>query len=139
MAHFARIDENNLVVDVLVVNNADIDNLSFPESEPVGQAYLGTVFPDIPTSQWIQTSYNGTFRVRFAGLGYTFYPDSVATAYGGYCAPKWCSNLVYDDSLCEWIPPVPYPTDGNTYYWDCAEARWRLLYLQPSVPTTVIG
>jgi hypothetical protein len=138
MAHFAQLDENNVVLEVLVVNNSDIDNLPFPDSEPVGQAYLTGVFPSIPETSWAQTSYNGNFRVRYAGLGYTFYPNNTATAYGGFSPPKWCDNLVFDEALCEWVPPIPYPTDGKNYHWDCAQAAWVLDTIQPPTPTTVI-
>jgi hypothetical protein len=67
MAHFAKLDENNVVLEVNVVNNADIGDLPFPESEPVGTAFLnnwaGQVF------NWKQTSYNASFRGRYAGIG----------------------------------------------------------------------
>lgn len=70
MAHFARIQDNT-VVDVIVVNNADCGNLSFPESEPIGQAFIASLGIE---GTWIQTSYNGNFRGYYAGIGYKYDP-----------------------------------------------------------------
>ena len=69
MAHFAQLDENNLVTDVIVINNSDIGDLPFPESEPVGIAYINTF---LPGKTWKQTSYNGNFRGMYAGIGCTY-------------------------------------------------------------------
>lgn len=64
MAHFAQMT-NGLVSDVIVVSNDDCDNLPFPESEPVGQAFIASL--GIP-GDWLQTSYNGNFRGLYAGI-----------------------------------------------------------------------
>lgn len=132
MAHFAKIDSQNLITDVLVVANSDIQDLPFPESEPVGVAYLRSMFPD---TDWKQTSYNGNFRYRYAGIGYTFYPD--VGEYGGFSPPKAYPDFIFDEATCQWIPPVPYPTDGHEYYWDDAAHQW--IRVHPSTPVTVIG
>lgn len=65
MAHFARISDDFIVQYVMVVNNSDCDDLPFPESEPVGQAYIASLGLD---GEWIQTSYNGNFRGMMAGI-----------------------------------------------------------------------
>lgn len=69
MAHFAQIDENNIVSNVIVVNNVEllIDGV---ESEAKGKEFCGTLFG----GTWIQTSYNGKIRYNFAGVGYTYDP-----------------------------------------------------------------
>jgi hypothetical protein len=72
MAHFAKLDENNVVIHVIVVNNAVIDNLPFPESEPVGVAFCQSLFGSDTT--WKQTSYNSNFRGVYASIGYTYDP-----------------------------------------------------------------
>jgi hypothetical protein len=64
MAHFALINTDFIVQYVMVVNNSDIDDLEFPESEPVGQAFIASLGLE---GNWLQTSYNGNFRGRFAG------------------------------------------------------------------------
>lgn len=139
MAHFAKLDENNVVLNVIVVDNNDIADLPFPESENAGRDFLGSVFPDVPRDRWVQTSYNNNFRVRYAGIGFEFIPTCAATSYGGFCPPKPAEYFVFDDSTCVWKPPVPYPDDGKTYSWDFENTRWKLLQMQPSVEISVIG
>jgi hypothetical protein len=74
MAHFAELDENNVVLRVIVVDNVNLlDNLG-NESEQVGINYIhGILGPD---SKWVQTSYNGSFRKIYAGIGFTYDPVS---------------------------------------------------------------
>ena len=81
MAHFAQLI-NNTVTDVLVINNNDVDNLPFPESEPIGQEYILSLGIQ---GLWLQTSYNGNFRGCYAGIGYTY--DSSIGEYGEYMMP----------------------------------------------------
>ena len=76
MAHFAKIDETNIVQDVIVVSNSDVDNLPFPESEPVGQAFIASVGL---AGTWLQTSYNNNFRGTYAGIEY--YYDSALDVF----------------------------------------------------------
>ena len=71
MAHFARI-ENNIVREVIVVSNDDCCGGDFPESEPIGQAFIASIGL---AGEWKQTSYNGNFRGKYAGAGDVF--DSV--------------------------------------------------------------
>ncbi|ANH49421.1 hypothetical protein uvFWCGRAMDCOMC449_01 [Freshwater phage uvFW-CGR-AMD-COM-C449] len=66
MAHFAKISEQKMVVEVLVIGNQQVDDLPFPDSEPVGQAFIASCGI---TGEWLQTSYNGNFRGKFAGIG----------------------------------------------------------------------
>jgi len=68
MAHFAKI-KNNTVVEVIVVHNNDCDGGNFPESEPAGQAFIASIGFD---GEWKQTSYSGSFRSKFAGIGDTW-------------------------------------------------------------------
>jgi hypothetical protein len=69
MAHFAQMDENNKVLRVIVINNDDIDNLPFPESEPIGQTFIASIGID---GYWLETSYNNNFRGTYAGIGSTY-------------------------------------------------------------------
>lgn len=135
MAHFAQLDENNVVINVVVVSNDDINNLPFPESEPVGIAFLTNL---LPGTKWAQTSYNSNFRVRYAGIGYTFVPNSAATPHGGFSYPKYYSSWVWNDSICNWVPPVPYPDDGKNYFWEEVDQIW-VTHLAPPNPVTTIG
>jgi hypothetical protein len=75
MAHFAQI-KDDLVLDVIVVSNSDCNDLPFPESEPVGQAFIASLGLE---GTWLQTSYSGSFRGCYAGLGYSF--DVIANVF----------------------------------------------------------
>jgi len=71
MAHFVRIDSNNVINEAIVVANSDIDDLPFPESEPVGQAFIASLGLE---GNWLQTSYNNNFRLRYASVGMIYNP-----------------------------------------------------------------
>jgi hypothetical protein len=72
MAHFARID-SVIVREVIVIDNADCGGGEFPESEPIGQAFIAGIGL---TGEWLQTSYNGNFRGCYAGMGFVFDEDA---------------------------------------------------------------
>jgi len=82
MAYFALVDDTETVREVLTIGNSDIDNLPFPESEPVGQAYIASIGI---AGLWLQTSYNGNFRGHYAGIGYTYNPT--LGEYGEFLPP----------------------------------------------------
>jgi hypothetical protein len=71
MAHFALI-ENDVVTNVIVINNDDCGGGDFPESEPIGQAFIASIGLE---GFYAQTSYNGNFRGTYAGIGFTFDAD----------------------------------------------------------------
>ena len=71
MAHFAEMN-GNTVGQVIVVNNDVLENKPFPESEPIGIAFCQSLYG--ADTQWKQTSYNGSFRGRYAGAGMTYDP-----------------------------------------------------------------
>jgi len=72
MAHFAKINSDNVVVQVIVVNNETLENLEFPDSEALGVAFCQSMFGE--NTDWKQTSYNASFRKQFAGAGMTYDP-----------------------------------------------------------------
>ena len=117
MAHFAKLDNQNIVLDVNVVNNETINNLPFPESEPIGLAFL-TEWSGGYTN-WKQTSYNANFRKNYAGIGYTY--DATLDAF---IAPKPYPSWLLNTTTCQWQAPVPYPTDGKMYTWDEETQSW---------------
>jgi len=120
MAHFAELNAESIVQQVLVVNNSDIDDLPFPESEPIGIAYLQSLFGT--ETRWAQTSYNGNFRYRYASPGDTF--DPTPQPYGVFINPKPYPSWVLNTDTYTWQAPVPYPNDGKQYYWDEATLSW---------------
>lgn len=69
MAHFAKINENNIVEQVIVVANEDCGGGNFPESEPIGQAFIASLGIG---GRWLQTSFSGSFRNQYAGIGYSY-------------------------------------------------------------------
>ena len=117
MANFAQLNGGYLVTEVIVVNNDTIDNLPFPESEPVGVAFCQSLFGS--TTVWKQTSYNANFRKNYASIGYTY--DPVLDAF---VAPKPYPSWVLNTATCQWEAPAPYPGDGGYYVWDEATLSW---------------
>lgn len=119
MAHFAQIDENNTVIQVIVVEQDVINTGMF--GDPV---------------TWIQTSYNthggehsqggAPLRKNYAGIGYTY--DSVRDAF---VSPKPFASWVLDEDTCLWSAPVALPDTENRYTWNEETTSW---YLVP-VPT----
>jgi hypothetical protein len=110
MAHFAKLDDDNNVIEVQVVNNEDVGDLPYPQSESVGITFL-TAHSGGYTN-WKQCSYNGNFRKRHAGVGYTY--DSTNDVF---IPPQPHASWVLDSDF-DWEAPIPYPTDGEAYYWD---------------------
>jgi hypothetical protein len=106
MAHFAELNENNIVLRVLVTDN-DFPNEGY---DWLVENLGGT---------WVQTSYNATIRKNFAGVGFTY--DSERDAF---IAPQPFPSWILDEDTCRWIPPVEYPTDGKIYSWDEDSLSW---------------
>jgi hypothetical protein len=99
MAHFARMDADNNVLEVIVINNETIDNLPFPDSEPVGIAFCQSLYGS--DSIWLQTSYNGNFRYRYAPVGGCYVPE-----YDEFAYPKPEPSWIYNPVTHEWEPPI---------------------------------
>jgi len=120
MAHFAKIDSNtNIVLDINVVNNEDIQNLPFPQSEPVGITFLEPW--NTPGTYWKQTSYNNNFRKNHPGVGYTY--DQTRDAF---ISPKPYDSWVLNEDTCQWEAPVAYPADGQYYFWNESIVNWEI-------------
>jgi len=73
MAHFALVDNTNTVREVIVIGNDDCGGGEFPESEPIGQAFIASLGL---AGVWLQTSYYANFRANYAGIGYTYDPQT---------------------------------------------------------------
>jgi hypothetical protein len=114
MAHFAEIDDNNIVQQVIVVNNSVLLDEFGNESETLGKEFCTQLLG----GTWIQTSYNGKFRKNYAGIGYIY--DSVKDIF---IPPKPFASWLLDENDT-WAAPVPYPDDGNLYYWDEETTNW---------------
>lgn len=118
MAHFAQLDENNVVTQVIVVANAELIDADGRESEAKGIAFCQSLFG--ADTRWVQTSYNGNIRKRYAGIGYTFYPDLDAFVTP---RPEQYPSWGLDSQTAEWVPPIPRPTD-TVYIWDEPSVSW---------------
>jgi hypothetical protein len=117
MAHFAKIDENNKVVEVIVVNNSDCGDLEFPESEQIGQEFLISIGLE---GNWKQTSYNSSFRKNFAGFGYSY--DETKDAF---IADKPYTSWILNEENGKWEAPIEYPNDDKLYVWDEEILNWN--------------
>jgi hypothetical protein len=107
MAHFAQIDENSIVTQVLVVPD---------EQEHRGQEFLAD---DLGLGgTWVQTSYNHRIRKQYAGVGYTY--DAEADVF---ISPQPYASWQLDENH-DWQAPVEYPEDGLVYEWNEETLDW---------------
>lgn len=121
MAHFARLDENNIVIQVIVVTNGAVDNLPFPESEPIGVEFCQSIFG--PDTVWKQTSYNSNFRKHYAAVGMIY--DAGIDAF---IVPQPYLSWTLNPDTGNWDAPVPYPTDGRDYEWNEQAQVWEVIF-----------
>ena len=121
MAHFAELDENNVVKRVIVVANKDTADANGVEKEYIGAAYLERILG----GTWKQTSYHGNIRKNYAGIGYTY-----DTALDAFVPPQPYPSWVLNPNTAQWEAPVPMPSDAGTgeppkmYMWDEATQSW---------------
>ena len=107
MAHFAQLDSNNFVTQVIVVNNSDIIDSNGDEIESIGVAFCQKLLG--ADTNWKKTSYNNNIRGNYAGIGYT-YMENVATLGVGstdiFIRPQPYPSWTLSTSAAEWIPPA---------------------------------
>jgi len=104
MTYFAKLDEKNLVL-IVVAGREEDDGKEQELSDRTGDRY-------------VQTSYDGSFRAHYAGIGYTYDADADV-----FYAPQPYPSWTLDDAW-NWQPPVPYPDDGGMYVWDEETGGW---------------
>lgn len=115
MAHFAKLNDNNVVIGIHVVSN-DVLLIDGNESEQLGVDFLTELYGH---TNWKQTSYNGSFRKNYAAVGYT-YNDSLDAFIPPCSFTSWNLNEI----SCTWQAPVAYPTDGKVYGWNEENLQW---------------
>jgi hypothetical protein len=115
MAHFAKLDDNNVVLAVHVVNN-DVITVDGAESEQTGIDFLSDLHGH---AKWKQTSYNGNIRKNYAGIGYTY-----DISRDAFIAPQPYPSWILNENTCQWECPIPYPTDGKRYAWFELNQQW---------------
>jgi hypothetical protein len=116
MAHFAQLNESNIVTQVIVVHNNELMQDGV-EQEAKGVAFCQSLFG--AQTNWKQTSYNGSMRKNYAGAGFTY--DAGRDAF---IAPQPYASWVLDEATCQWGAPVPMPQDGKIYRWDEPTVSW---------------
>tara|TARA_E500000318_G_scaffold98651_3_gene100116 strand:+ start:344 stop:733 length:390 start_codon:yes stop_codon:yes gene_type:complete len=127
MAHFAQLDENNLVTQVIVVHNNELLDSEGNEVEEVGIVFCKALFGS--STVWKQTSYNGNMRKNFAGVDYSY--DAGRDAF---IPPQPYASWVLDETTCLWEAPVARPDltqdqiDAGSYYtWNEDTTSWDLV------------
>lgn len=119
MAHFAQIDENNIVINVIVVDNSKITDEN-GENEVLGIQFCKNLCGQ--ETNWVQTSYNNNFRIRYAGIGYEYNEQ-----YDAFISPKPFESWVLDTDTFAYVAPIPYPNDGQYYEWNENLLNWELI------------
>ncbi len=117
MAHFAQLDENNIVTQVIVVGNEDVKDSDGNESELTGIAFCKSLIGS--NTIWKQTSYNANIRKNYAGIGFTY--DETRDAF---ISPKPYASWTLNETTCRWEAPVAHPNDGELYSWDEENTSW---------------
>jgi hypothetical protein len=109
MAHYAFLDENNIVTEVIT---------GIDETELIEGIDPETWYGQFRGQRCVRTSYNHRIRKNYAGIGYTYDPTRDA-----FIPPKPYDSWVLNENTCQWEPPVPYPTTG-VWRWDEATLSW---------------
>lgn len=133
MAHFAEIDENNLVLRVLVVDNENVLDENGNENEQVGIKFLQNIFG--LDTRWVQTSYNGNFRYRYAGIE-MIYDENLDV----FLPPKIYQSWILNNETYDWDPPINEPelteeqkSQRGYYEWNEDIIDWELKYIPSKV------
>jgi len=111
MAHYAFLDKNNIVTEVIV---------GIDETELIEGLTPEEWYGNFRGQKCIRTSYNGNIRVRYAGIGYRY--DEVRDAF---IAPQPFLSWTFNEETLDWQAPVPYPDDQQLYYWDETTTEWK--------------
>jgi len=123
MAHFAKLDDDNTITQVIVVSDADCKDQDGNEVEAIGVAFCNNLLG----GRWVQTSYNGNIRKRYAGIGYSYNEQ-----YDVFIAPKPFNSWTLNTTTFDWEAPVPYPTEDSDaenpryYTWNETNQTWDL-------------
>jgi hypothetical protein len=110
MAHYAFLDDNNIVTEVIVgIDETELIDGLDPESW----------YANFRGQPCKRTSYNGNIRKNYAGIGFKY--DEQRDAF---IAPKPYDSWVLNEETCRWEAPIPYPTDGKEYRWSEFDLDW---------------
>jgi hypothetical protein len=115
MAYFAKLDENNVVTQVISIANSDTADANGVEKEHIGAAFCERLFG----GTWKQTSYNNNIRKNYAGIGFTYNEDIDA-----FVPPKPFASWLLNEQTAKWEAPVAMPDDGKKYEWNEDSQSW---------------
>jgi hypothetical protein len=115
MAHFAQLNEDNLVTQVIVVANQDTADQDGVENEAIGIAFCNNLLG----GRWVQTSYNANIRKNYAGIGYKY--DATLDAF---IPPQPFASWTLNEETAQWEAPTSYPDDEKRYTWDEETTSW---------------
>ena len=127
MSHFAKIDDNNIVIFVTTGRDEDDgkeNELSLRTGDKYKQTSYNTrcgVYYD-PNTNNPSIDQSKSFRKNYAGIGY-FYDENK----DAFIPPKPFDDWILDEFSCCWKAPLPYPDDGLMYYWDTSTHNWELM------------
>ena len=112
MAHYAFLDDDNIVTEVIV---------GIDETQTIEGLDPETWYENLRSQVCKRTSYNGRIRKNYAGVGFTYDPELDA-----FIPPKIFDSWLLDRETCQWVSPISYPTDGFTYFWNEEDLDWEL-------------
>ena len=113
MAHYAFLDENNTVIEIIT---------GIDETELIEGLHPEVWYGNFRNQTCKRTSYNGNYRKNYAGIGHTYDPERDA-----FIAPKPYTKWVLNEETCKWEAPTPYPTDNKIYVWNENQGEWEEL------------
>jgi hypothetical protein len=118
MAHYAFLDENNIVTEVIVGKDENEEGIDWEiqYGQIRGQVCKRTSYN---TKGGVHVGGGIPFRKNYAGIGFTYDPDRDA-----FIAPKPFESWSLNTNTCIWEPPIPHPNDGNLYEWDEESRAW---------------
>lgn len=122
VAHYAFIDQNNLVVEVIVGKDEGEDGINWEEHYQEFRPGLVCKRTSYNTMGNIHVGGGTPFRKNYASIGYTY--DAGRDAF---IPPQTFPSWTLDEDTCQWKAPVPYPADGQSYHWDETTQTWLLV------------
>jgi hypothetical protein len=122
MAHFAKLDENKQVIEVIVINNEVIIDENGNENEKLGISFCKRLFGE--DTNWIQASYNGSIRKRYPGIG-----DTYNETLDAFITPQLYPSWILSSDTCDWEAPIPKPevSQDEIALWDESTISWKIV------------
>jgi hypothetical protein len=117
MAHYAFLDENNIVIEVITGVDEDVTQIDIDGTEIGGSSEAWeTWYSNFKGQTCKRTSYNGNHRKRYAGVGYKYDED-----FDAFIPPQPYPSWKLNYTTYDWVPPIPKPEDTKEYFWKWSE------------------